>query len=176
MEKSTKLIIAAIGLGGLGYFLYKRGLFSKTTTTEVAKDVKKVDDVVKKVEDIVGGLVKDVVDTGKKTAVEPATKPCEVTYHNCTRNPRKEIIQIPYDDENCDTPMRFGGYQPEEPPCAPPPEERKKPYEPIGFRDNTYYDQPNRIDYTSGKYNQEVPESYMERDIVNARFNQYLYA
>ena len=49
MEKSTKLIIAAVGLGGLGYFLYKKGLFSKTTTTttEVAKDVKKVDDVVK---------------------------------------------------------------------------------------------------------------------------------
>ena len=169
MEKSTKLIIAAVGLGGLGYFLYKRGLFSKTTTTEVAKDVKKVDDVVKKVDDV----VKQVIDTGKKTAVEPATKPCEVTYHNCTRNPRKEIIQIPYDDENCDTPMRFGGYQPDKPPCEP---QDEMPYKPIGFRDNTYYDQPNRIDYTSGKYNQEVPESYMGRDVINARFNQYLYA
>jgi hypothetical protein len=29
MEKNTKLIIAAIGLGGLGYFLYKKGFFSK---------------------------------------------------------------------------------------------------------------------------------------------------
>jgi hypothetical protein len=29
MEKNTKLIIAAVGLGGLGYFLYKKGFFSK---------------------------------------------------------------------------------------------------------------------------------------------------
>ena len=167
MEKSTKLIIAAIGLGGLGYFLYKRGLFSKTTTTEVTKDVKKVDDVVKKVED----AVKTIVDTGKKTAVEPATKPCEVIKWNCGSNPR-ETIQIPY-DANCND------YQYEMPPCAPPrggDDIFIKPYEPIVFRDNTYYDQPTRIDYTSGKYNQEVPDSYMGRDIVNARFNQYLYA
>ena len=31
MEKNTKLIISAIGLGGLGYFLYKKGFFSKKT-------------------------------------------------------------------------------------------------------------------------------------------------
>ena len=28
MSKSTTLIVAAIGLSGLGYFLYKKGLFS----------------------------------------------------------------------------------------------------------------------------------------------------
>ena len=183
MEKSTKLIIAAVGLGGLGYFLYKKGLFSKTTTTEVAKDVKKVDDVVKKVDDV----VKQVIDTGKKTAVEPATKPCEVTYHNCTRNPRKEIIQIPYDDENCDTPMRFGGYQPDKPPCAESIEREPKPiytpsynnpylYDNLGFRDNTYFDQPTKIDYGTGKYNQEVATDYMQRDMANVRLNQFLYA
>jgi hypothetical protein len=27
MEQNTKIIIAAVGLGGLGYFLYKKGLF-----------------------------------------------------------------------------------------------------------------------------------------------------
>jgi hypothetical protein len=27
MEQKTKIIIAAVGLGGLGYFLYKKGLF-----------------------------------------------------------------------------------------------------------------------------------------------------
>jgi hypothetical protein len=59
------------------------------------------------------------VDTGKKTAVEPATKPCEVIYYNCTPNPRIEIIQIPYDDEKCDRLIRYGGYQPDPPPCAP---------------------------------------------------------
>lgn len=83
MTKATKLIIATIVLGGLGYFLYKKGLFSNTTTTEVAKDVK-VDDVVKKVEDI----VKEVVDTGKKTAVEPEVK---------------EIVKVPIYDPNTNT-------------------------------------------------------------------------
>ena len=47
MEQNTKLIIAAIGLGGLGYFLYKKGLFDNKTVTEVAQGVKKdVVDVV----------------------------------------------------------------------------------------------------------------------------------
>jgi len=133
MEKSTKLIIAAVGLGGLGYFLYKRGLFSKTTTTEVAKDVKKVDDVVKKVEDV----VKQVIDTGKKTAVE-LTKDCVQVGYNC-RNNTYNTIQIPI-DANC------AEYQPAKPQCAEP-----------------YYDQPKRIDYTSGKYNQEVSNFYMGR-------------
>jgi len=32
MEKSTKLIIAVVGLGGLGFFLYKKGLFGKKST------------------------------------------------------------------------------------------------------------------------------------------------
>lgn len=121
MEKNTKIILA-IGVAGLAYFLYKKGLFAKKTIAEVAQDVKKdVVDVVTPKDDIKvnpsppnpGGLLDRV-----KAAVEPPTKPCEVTYHNCTRNPRKEIIQIPYDDEKCDTPMRYGGYQPEPPPCA----------------------------------------------------------
>jgi hypothetical protein len=33
MEQNTKIIIAAIGLGGLGYFLYKKGLFGKNAAT-----------------------------------------------------------------------------------------------------------------------------------------------
>lgn len=32
MEKSTKLIIAVVGLGGLGFFLYKKGLFGQKST------------------------------------------------------------------------------------------------------------------------------------------------
>jgi hypothetical protein len=151
MEKSTKLIIAAVGLGGLGYFLYKKGLFSKTTTTttEVAKDVKVDDNIVK-------DIVKEVVDTGKKTAVE-LTKDCVLEYYRCTLPTRYETIQIPI-DADC------GRYQPPEPPCAEPQMPNKKEYyEPIGFRDNTYNDQLYRIDYTSGKYNQEVSDFYMGR-------------
>lgn len=165
MEKSTKLIVAAIGLGGLGYFLYKKGLFIKTTTTEIAKDVK-VDDVVKKVEDV----VKKVVDTGKKTAVE-LTKDCLQVGYDCT-NTTYNTIQIPI-DANC------GEYQPAMPQCAEPISGgmvAKLVYEPIGFRDNTYYEQPSRIDYTSGKYNQEVYTDYMVKDITNVRLNQFLYA
>jgi hypothetical protein len=30
MEQNTKIIIAAVGLGGLGYFLYKKGYFGKS--------------------------------------------------------------------------------------------------------------------------------------------------
>ena len=49
MEKNTKLIIAAVGLGGLGFFLYKKGLFSKKsavvasieTTPEVLEPIVK---------------------------------------------------------------------------------------------------------------------------------------
>ena len=152
MEKSTKLIIAAVGLGGLGYFLYKKGLFSKTTTTtEIAKDVKKVDD------NIVKDIVKEVVDTGKKTAVE-LTKDCVLEYYRCTLPTRYETIQIPI-DADC------GRYQPPEPQCAEPIRDRgeKLVYDPIGFRDNTYNDQLYRIDYTSGKYNQEVSDFYMGR-------------
>jgi hypothetical protein len=40
MEQNTKLIIAAVGLGGLGFFLYKKGLFGKKTVEEVAQEVK----------------------------------------------------------------------------------------------------------------------------------------
>jgi hypothetical protein len=51
MEQNTKLFIAAIGLGGLGFFLYKKGLFGKKTISEVAQDVKRdVVDVVKPIE------------------------------------------------------------------------------------------------------------------------------
>lgn len=35
MNKGTKLIIAAAGLGGLGYFLYKQGFFSNSMATNV---------------------------------------------------------------------------------------------------------------------------------------------
>jgi hypothetical protein len=33
MEQNTKIIIAAVGLGGLGYFLYKKGYFGKKLAT-----------------------------------------------------------------------------------------------------------------------------------------------
>lgn len=49
MEKSTKLILAALGLGGVGFLLYKKGLFTNKSVTQVAAEVKKdIADVVTK--------------------------------------------------------------------------------------------------------------------------------
>jgi hypothetical protein len=46
------------------------------------------------------------------------TKDCVVKTFNCITTTYK-TIQIPI-DANCDAPMRYGGYQPEPPPCAEP--------------------------------------------------------
>jgi hypothetical protein len=41
MEQNTKMVLVAVGLGGLGYFLYKKGYFGKPQApiepTQVAK-------------------------------------------------------------------------------------------------------------------------------------------
>ena len=43
MEQNTKMVLAAVGLGGLGYYLYKKGFFSKkTATTEVVTTLETV--------------------------------------------------------------------------------------------------------------------------------------
>jgi hypothetical protein len=163
MTKATKLIIATIVLGGLGYFLYKKGLFSNTTTTEVAKDVK-VDDVVKKVEDI----VKEVVDTGKKTAVEPPERVAQ---------PIEEKINIPISQQKIIYPV--DDLYPQEGKIVAnqiPSYNNPYLYDGLGFRDNTYFDQPVKIDYSTGKYNQDVAFDYLDKDIANVRFNQLLYA
>ena len=47
------------------------------------------------------------------------TKDCVVETYNCVTTTYK-TIQIPIDDDKCDTPKRFGGYQPEFPQCAGP--------------------------------------------------------
>lgn len=108
MEKNKKIIIA-IGVAGLVYLLYKKGLFTKKTITEVAQDVKK------EVVDVV--LPKDVVtpppsDNDKKLSVEPPMKDCVQVGYDCTKN-TYNTIQIPiYGDCN--------EYQPAMPSCAPP--------------------------------------------------------
>jgi hypothetical protein len=38
MQQNTKLIIAALGLGGLVFFLYKKGIFSGNTVESVKDD------------------------------------------------------------------------------------------------------------------------------------------
>lgn len=43
---------------------------------------------------------------------DPSKKDCVVTYSNCSKNPRKETIQIPI-EENCYS----SKYQPPSPPC-----------------------------------------------------------
>lgn len=145
MEKSTKLIVAAIGLGGLGYFLYKRGLFSDKTSEVKMPLGLEVEDVI--------------VDTGKKTAVEPPEKEIVVD----TKYFEEELfppttppnVTLVYGKLGTVNPFGYGN---------------------LGFRDNTYFDQPTRIDYNTGKYNQDVVYNYGEIDMVNSRYNQLLYS
>jgi hypothetical protein len=43
MNKKTKILLALLGLGGLGFFLYKKGLFTnKMSTKDATKEVVKV--------------------------------------------------------------------------------------------------------------------------------------
>jgi len=60
------------------------------------------------------------------TPVVSKTKDCEITYFNCDGSNRKEIIQIPIND-NCNK------YQPALPNCARPQEEFELPLMPFNI-------------------------------------------
>lgn len=64
MDKKTKLIISAIGLGGLGFFLYKKGLFTN-----------KVKQAEKAIEPQASPIITKPIDIVKKTTVEPQKYP-----------------------------------------------------------------------------------------------------
>ncbi len=154
MEKSTKLIIAAVGLGGLGFFLYKKGLFSGKTT--------KVPDVVK-----------PITDTGKKTGVEPppidTIKPKFTVLEETKKTPIWQQTEIyPVDVVN-----------PQEGKLAvtPPTQTSFQPYLYDRLPVTEYgYNQSARLDYTTGKYNDGMPFDYIEKDLENIRLNKLLYA
>lgn len=78
MSKATKLIIATIALGGLGYFLYKRGMFTKSVSEVVEIDKAKIE--------------KDLADAmdDKVQQVKPAVEPPEV------------LVKVPIYDPNTD--------------------------------------------------------------------------
>lgn len=153
MSKSTKLLIAAIGLGGLGYFLYKKGLFSNKVADVATSLGLEVD--------------KDIIDTGKKTAVEPPEEAIKVE----KPFPSEPVVVDPI-------------VNPIGQPTIIYPKDELYPIEQKIFTnpsENIYnqqvtYDQPAVIDYTSGKYNQDVTFDYLNKDIVNIRLNQYIYA
>jgi len=50
MEQNTKMVLVAVGLGGLGYFLYKKGYFGKKLATmpnsSIAPTTKKTNEVL----------------------------------------------------------------------------------------------------------------------------------
>jgi len=159
MEKGTKLIVAAVVLGGLGYFLYKKGLFGEKTT-EVVKDVKKVEDEVP-------------VDTGKKTDVEPPVadkiKPIFPVLEEPVKTPiwqQTEIYPVdivnPQDGKLAVNPVTQNAYQP-------------YLYDRLPVTEYSY--SPNiRMDYTTGRYNDSMNYGYVEKDMANIRLNQLLYA
>lgn len=162
MGKSTNLIIAAIGLGGLGYFLYKRGLFSnKTSELKMPLGLE---------------VEKDIVDTGKKTAVEPPEEVVKVQKPLPTPPIVSEPVYNPIWNQDIIYP-KDELYPVEQKPISIPSYNNPYLYDNLGFRDNTYFDQPVKIDYGTGKYNPDLTLDYMNRaDIVNARMNQLLYA
>ena len=65
MEKNTKLIIAAVGLGGLGFFLYKKGLFSKKTTTTAVVKTPESEPILSPIDEVL------VVPASAKTYIYP---------------------------------------------------------------------------------------------------------
>jgi hypothetical protein len=146
MEKSTKLIIAAVGLGGLGFFLYKKGLFGGKTT-EVAKKVEpKVEPkvVVQPVGDSIPPVSVFVpepvyVPIWAQTEIYPA----DVVYPEEVKLV-KEIV----------TQDIFNPYLYDQPPVE---------------------DRIVKIDYTSDRYNNGIISEYAERDLDNIRFNKLLY-
>jgi len=147
MEKSTKLIIVAIGLGGLGYFLYKKGLFAKKTTTEIAKDVKKIEDKNTIVES-----VGDTIAPKSKVFEEPANIPIWAQteiYKADVEYPQegKLVKQIVTQDS-------FNPYL----------------YDRLPVEERTF-----RVDYSTGRYNPAETFDYAERDLDNIRFNKLLY-
>lgn len=151
MKKSTKLIIAAVGLGGLGYFLYKKGLFGKKVTTEVTKDVKKVEDVVKKIVQPIVEPIGDTIAPRSPILPEPVYTPIwaqteiypsDVLYPqegNLVKKPDNNFYEV-------DT------------------------YDRLPVEDRTV-----RIDYSSGRYNPEETFEYAEKDLNNVRLNKLLY-
>ena len=161
MSKATKLIIATIALGGLGYFLYKKGLFSDKTSEVKMPLGLEVEDAV--------------VDNGKKTAVEPPEKEIVVDYKPLPSPEPMPEPNIPIWKEDVIYP-KDELYPIEQKPISIPSYNNPYLYDNLGFRDNTYFDQPVKIDYGTSKYNQEVATDYMQRDMANVRLNQFLYA
>lgn len=153
MEKNTKLIIAAVGLGGLGYFLYKKGLFTKKTTTEVATPSYK---------------------TGVKTAVEPPEEEVLVVAKPLpeVRMPEPEPVYVPIWKQEVIYPVDVLY-----------PQEGKLVKEVVTQDSfNPYlYDKPPvedrivKIDYTSDRYSNGVDLEYAERDLLNIKLNKLLY-
>jgi hypothetical protein len=146
MEKTTKLIIAAVGLGGLGFFLYKKGLFGAKKTTEVAKKVQS------KVEPKV--VVQPVGDSIPPVSVfvpEPVYVPiwAETEIYPDVEYPQegKLVKEIFIQDI-------FNPYLYDQPPVE---------------------DRIVKIDYTSDRYNNGIISEYAERDLDNIRFNKLLY-
>lgn len=136
MNKSTKLILSAIILGGIGFFLYKKGLFKDKSVNQLL-DESVIDDTI--------AIEKDKkIEADKKLAVEPVTLPVEVV----RPNPILSSYPIPYDAFD---PSNY--YKPA-PEVTPAQTKRDVFLDEIYFENNNFYDynktsdnQFNRIDY-----------------------------
>jgi hypothetical protein len=147
MEKSTKLIIAAVGLGGLGFFLYKKGLFGGKTTKLEPKLQPKVEPKV--VVQPVGDSIPPVSVFVPDPVYVPIWAQTEI-YPEDVEYPQEGNLV-----KKVDTQDSFNPYLYDQP---------------------TVEDRIVKIDYTSDRYNNGIIYEYAEKDLDNIRFNKLLYA
>ena len=163
MERSTKIVILTVGLGGLGYFLYKKGLFSNKADLSTASAV-------------------PTVDNGKKTALEPIEKEIKLDSKPLPERlpePLPERLPEPSPDPYIPIWKQTEIY----PVDVLYPQEGKLVKEVVTQDSfNPYlYDKPPaedrivKIDYTSDRYSNGVDLEYAEKDLLNIRLNKLLY-
>ena len=104
------------------------------------------------------------VDTGKKTTVEP---PEEVISKTLPIWEQTEIypddVLYPQEGKLVAKPVTQIAVQP-------------YLYDKLPVYSENGFSQSTRIDYGTGRYNQDVMYDYAEKDIANIRLNQLLYA
>lgn len=187
MGKSTKLIVAAIGLVGLGYFLYKKGLFSKAesglTIDSINKDINDNLDESSKKDTTPKNTLKNppVCESGYKLQMVDINcngSDCEV--HCVPIPPAPEyktepapivVVKEPVFKAVPDNPTIFQPYTdiPVEiivNPYVGVPENTNIPVTDNSFKDAVIVSEPDPFDYINTNYGKEA---------VNKELNQMLY-
>lgn len=150
MGKTTKLIIAAVGLGGLGYFLYKKGLFSNKSATSVV--------------------------TSAKVAPSPAPIPTIKTPITCPSGSKLQLVDINCNGADCEVHCVAIPAPPERKIMPIDPAVNIYPTDPIEVVIDPYVSRPsfqNKVPVNT--YENEPFINNYNYGIVNKNLNQLLY-